>query len=89
MEPVESIFPKLFCLTLRITMYEAKGYLITKNLYDKQIGNEVLAVRFSNDENYLAAGTVDGTIKIYDVITNKLRNAIPGSKESLPITCLR
>jgi WD40 repeat protein len=53
-------------------------------------GNQIFTMKFSNDSKMIAAGTIDGDIKIYDVMEGKnITMARSWMKTEAPTTSVR
>eukprot|EP00743_Colponemidia_sp_Colp-15_P002144 GILK01002326.1.p1 GENE.GILK01002326.1~~GILK01002326.1.p1 ORF type:complete len:393 (+),score=63.42 GILK01002326.1:66-1181(+) len=51
--------------------------------------SEVFCVRFSPENNYIAAGCGDGSIKVYNTGTGRLAYQLSSGSSDMPTTCLR
>jgi len=53
------------------------------------IGNDVFCVRYSQDNKYLAAGTANGSIKLYNSNSGHLVSTMIHGIATMPITCVK
>jgi WD40 repeat protein len=69
---------------------ESEFRLVPKMTINQDDAGEVLAVRFSPDGKYVASGSSDGSIRVFNVAGGKMAHTIEGgSSAALPTTCIR
>ena len=69
---------------------ESEYRLVPKMTIHQDEAGEVLSVRFSPDGKFLASGSSDGSIRIFNVVGGDVAHTIEaGSSAALPTTCIR